>query len=235
MRYILIIVVLTLSACKISKVEKYQLLNGSFYNREIQREIHFNRDDFLLSNSSPYDEVDTLSYGSYIIKDNLLELSSSKEIFNDHPKIVVKEFFSGFQDSIYIIIDNPEIGFTVFRDNVEKLIPYSSYTFNSHHFNKSYSKSDLFSKRKTIYKNSNISVFSLTIVPNVLVYPSDIYKNTFQTIDYKPKNIANNTFLIKIDFNWKQFAYKEFRGEYVKIINSDTLMWDNELFIKELK
>lgn len=229
MKYITILLIGFLFSCSICKKNKAIKISGSFIGKESQETIVFDNESFMLL--SPSDFIDTLSYGKWIAEDNMLLLYSDKKISPDDFNMEVEESFSGSIDSIYICVENRPEGLYNY-DNT--FTPYTYFNVERNFVNDEFDRSSQFVKNISLPNSHLLSVFNLILSPNLIIYPEKVSGRAFRTSFYKVKSYKNNTFKIKItEFNSIFFAYRRFNGDYIKIINSDTLLWDNEIYIKQ--
>lgn len=165
--------------------------------------------EFLLLSPSYEDFNDSLSYGKWAKNSDMLTLTTSEKLMKDLFETEVVESNSGSPDSIYVYIQNPEVGLT---DVDQRFYPYVFYNLQGLRYNGHGFESELFSKKLVLPRNSNIFEFNICIFPNLTVYPLKISTNYLRTYKFKPNDIKCNTYHITIKhFNPRYFSYRRFK------------------------
>jgi len=232
---------LILIGCKVS-VSKYNnyKIQGIYQSEESLKRIEFiENGNFLIipytgdySYEPNYPYQDTLSFGNWSIKKDLIILNSSIKLDYAFLEVEVTEAYETSKDNNYVsfIIENKNLGYTT----VDKILPLIYYQIHVKFNDGVETTTDLFSKEFVINKrNRTINEFSIKCFPNVEVYPYNITVNKTNSVNYKLVGNEANLFRIKFkDFNPNYFSYVRLNGDYIKILNNDSLVWNNELFIK---
>lgn len=226
-KYILLLLIVSFTSCSVFQGPE-NISGSSYMGKDSQESIEFNNDKFILRGFSDF--IDTLSYGTWKKEGNMLVLDSDKKICSDFFDVEVQESFSGSKDSVYISIENKPDGLT---DAADVFTPYLYYHVNRFFSYNQGNESIPFIRNITLLNEPSLLEFNLTIIPNLAIYDMKISGKAFVTYKYQIKSPKNNTFKIRIlDFDKRYFAYRRFKGEYVKVIDKNTLLWDNELYIR---
>lgn len=230
MKYLLAILICFLFGCSTKYNYKYDTkIDGTFVGNNSNNILTFKNNDYVLLSTSNF--TDTISYGKWYSENNFITLKSDLSMLKNIFNIKIDESLSTNRDSIYFSIENDLNGLYDYEDNY---YPYLYFSVNRYFSDGSYNESKPFINKISL-ANKSIIKFNITIVPNLFVYPEVVSGQAFKTYLYEIKTKGNNNFKIKIlDFKDKCFSYKAFQSEYIKIISNDTLMWDNEYYIKQL-
>lgn len=231
-KFILLFVITILFSCSISKNDKMSTISGNTYiGKNSQERLNFADGKFTLRGITEF--IDTLSYGTYTLDNNIITINSNKKLFTDYFEIEVNESFSGSKDSIYVSVDNFINGLYDYENNYA---PYLYFNFNSYSIKNEFEESIQFAESIYLANKRSLSKFNLNIIPNLFVYPEKTSGKVFHTYFHEVKSRDNNTFKIKIKgLEEKIFALRIFDGDFIKILNNDTLLWNNELYIKNFR
>lgn len=239
----LILMLIIICSCASFKIENKKIILDAWYVVEVeQNKVIFKSDGTFDFFTPSYDLLSldsmTLSYGTWKIEDNLIEISSNPKLFDNQFKVEVKESFSGSKDSIYIYVENEELGGMYVNEVFKPYILYEAYIhfYDSYYKSKRGITSDVFSRKTKVYPEENFQIqkIELGIYPNIMSLPRNAEVEYAETISYKIKNNQNNTFHIRIvDFHYNHFSFKRYIGEYIKIIDEDTLIWDGKKCFRE--
>lgn len=205
-------------------------MHGSYRGKDSQESIIFNSDNsFTLLSFSEF--TDTLSYGKWKALNNFIELNSDSKILKEYYYVKVEESFSRSKDSIYISIENRLDGLI---DYDEVFTPYLYFNVDRYLASGGFEAGEQFIQDISFLNKNKPLKFTLNIIPNLFIYPEKISVRGFKTVPYEIKNFENNTYKITIvDFDKKHFAYRQLKGDYMRIVDKDTLFWNNEIYVRE--
>lgn len=213
-----------ISCSVFTTANKTKFIPGTFID-DYESEISFSEDgSYVIKEYLFYKELsqlDTLSFGKWNFEDGFLRLYSDRYFLEDLD-ISVVESVSGSKDSIYIKLQNENPKYMTKGDT---LYPYSFAVF-THTLTESQEYG--YTTECTLKRMDKLKQFSILLYPNPEVYEAEIDFNTLSAAGYKIKDVQNNTFHVKVkDFNYKKFALKILHGYYVKVVDNDTIIFDN--------
>lgn len=229
----LLLIVITCYSCAVFRNSNNQIILDKWYTVDAgQDDIMFKSDGTFLFLPSSFDEsgIDTLSYGTWKVDNDFIEITSDSKFFNRIFDAEVKESFSDSKDSIYVYVEDADVGSW---DAVETY-PYLVFevgftTTDKKNRFENYFHSDVIKDMAKIhvFDSLNFPEIKIQIYPNIRNYPRKINTEYAHVFSFKRASNSVNTFHVKIlDFDYKYFAYNRFNKEYIKIVNQDTLLWD---------
>ena len=210
-------------------------LFGVYLSKEKQQKIVLDKDNkfYLITNFIPiiYPALDTITYGSWSIDNNLVVLNTSDKIMSSSLTIQVEESKRNSSDSLYIEIDNPieKIYQKYNRGSIKDVYYEVFFEPSSDDFN--WVSGNL--SNKFIFRKNNIDGFNVRILPNPQISWGSLYYTEFFTRFYKVKDKKSNDFKIYIpDLRTEYIAYRRFYNDYVLILDKNRLKWDGDIYIR---
>src|SRR5699024_7761262 len=214
-------------------------LEGTFVQKDAKWiQLLFTDDNFIfINNIEPIrmtSEIccDTISYGKWKMDSRgLIILNTPQKFENDFfMSMQVSEFRKYSQDSLYFIINNPIEEFYKKNDWKERNIVYKISPNSS---NIRYT-----SNKISIPKVNGLELKDFTI--SVLVDPEITYRLSNLSVVkidsefYELRSSTANVFEVYIpDVSFEFLSLKMLKDDYVKIINSNKLLWDGKEYIRK--
>jgi len=214
-------------------------LEGTFVQKDAKWiQLLFTDDNFIfINNIEPIrmtSEIccDTISYGKWKMDSRgLIILNTPQKFENDFfMSMQVSEFRKYSQDSLYFIINNPIEEFYKKNDWKERNIVYKISPNSS---NIRYT-----SNKISIPKVNGLELKDFTI--SVLVDPEITYRLSNLSVVkidsefYELRSSTANVFEVYIpDVSFEFLSLKRLKDDYVKIINSNKLLWDGKEYIRK--
>jgi len=239
-----LLLLILLVSCSKSVVYKSERIKGKYLQKEQKWiELHFNDNNFVLLDTSREEHLsttdccDTISYGGWEIdKYGLIKLTTPEELNNYYLDIEVSENRAYSRDSLYFIVENPIEDYYKKTNRKEKYIQYkidigSNITsFDQSIHNKRYS-TNVFSIAKV--DNLNIYSFEITVIVDPEIRLKYLNTMLVNTLSYDVQSKESNVFRIKIpDLSFNYLSCKRLNGDYLKIVNTNKLIWDGQEYIK---
>lgn len=237
--YLIAVIIIVTVSCKSFDYTSDQIcFEPSTFEKEDGTKYIFNADGTyrFLNNQDlvgGMEDFDTISFGKWRVEKNFVVINSHDKLGNKYPEIKVTESLTRSKDSLYFFIQNDYAGIYKLGPDYEPL--FSPYFYYKIDLNGSVNKeiyNNRFGKKFTlpIHKEDTFRGFSFYIYPEIDNYSFDIVYNRMYTQSYSIINQSNNTFTVTIkDFSFKNFLYKRYKEEYIKIVDCNILLWDGEI------
>lgn len=211
---------------------------GYYVGRETYRTINLNIDG---SYNILYDrrniplifKMDTLSFGTWKLEDNLVVLNSSQKINRSRLKVLVQEETIENFDSILFEIRNPYEDKLI--SNCRNYPRVFKYSISISAYTDLYGPEIKLNDNKVClkkYPDNDLVNLLIYAIPDVIYFASPIAFNYLVTEQYTFKNRKSNKIVVTIpDLTWEYFCYERYRDELVKV-RKNTLILRGEKFDK---
>ena len=209
---------------------------GSYKGEDSFKTLHLNNNGrfyFLsLHNHNVYDNIDTLSYGSWRTKNNFLILNTPKTIESEFLNMQIEKSNILDSDSLTIEINNPYETYQAKRGG-NRLFNYVAFISWKDYLSSSFIKFK--SNRYSVLKSKvkGIIYITLKIIPDTYEYPSKIAFNFLKTESYYISCTESNYYKLFLpDLTMEYIGYVRFKEEYVKT-DGNTLLLRGEKYVKQ--
>lgn len=178
---------------------------------------------------------DTLAFGDVKYERGFLSFSSTENVNSNILYSNFQEIEEEKEDSLTIIILNPIENYYS-KNNVKKDISYEINTISNDAFIDSWFSVNEFTTNKIVFKKNKDFQIEKIYLKIKIDCSNSLNQNGTVSVDifpYKPSNLKANKIIISIpDLNFQYFAYKRLKNDYIKILNNNILLWDNEQYTR---
>jgi hypothetical protein len=197
--YLFLLVIFCYS-CAVFKPKSSQIILDKWYTVDAgQDDIMFKSDGSFIFIPPSFDKsgIDTLSFGTWKIDNDFIEITSDSIFFNVVFDAEIKESFSGSKDSIYVYVEDADVGSW---DAVETY-PYLVYdvgftTTDKKNKFKNYSHSNVIKNiaKLHVFDSLNFPEIVIQIYPDIRNYPRKINTEYAHVFSFKRTSNSVNTF-----------------------------------------
>lgn len=240
--FIPIIIIVILKGCKTSQFSQIGMQGVYFLKNDRSVKISLSGNTFTLIDSKKNGHMatpccDTLAIGEFKVEDNFLVVNSPRYFNSIFLDMDVKEKTLHDLDSIVFHINNPietmyhrynskggELDYSLFVQPKGSSLEY----FREHIKSKVDNKIVFLNPQRLSVNN-----FFIMIEPKSSINVKNISVREIYTLTYQVKNATSNFFEISIpQLTYGYISYKRLNSFYVKIINSNKILWEGEEFIR---